>query len=103
MPVDVLTQTVIRRPVAEVAAYAADPAKAPEWYVNIDSATWVTPPPLRVGSRVAFAARFLGRRREYAYEVAGHVPGERLVMRTTEGPFPRETSSAWSATPEGCG
>ena len=66
--VDVLTETVIRRPVAEVAAFAGDPTNAPEWYVNIDSVEWQTPPP--VGSRMAFVARFLGRRLAYTYEVS---------------------------------
>jgi hypothetical protein len=30
--------------------------------MNIDSVEWLTEPPLRVGSRLAFVARFLGRR-----------------------------------------
>ncbi|HEX2021674.1 MAG TPA: SRPBCC family protein [Candidatus Thermoplasmatota archaeon] len=101
MPVDVLTQTVIRRPRAEVAAYAAEPSNAPEWYVNIESAAWKTERPLRVGSRVTFVARFLGRRLEYTYEIAGYAPGERLVMRTAEGPFPMETTYAWTDAGEG--
>jgi hypothetical protein len=41
-------------------------------------------------------ARFLGRRLEYTYEVIELVPGERLVMRTQQGPFPMETSYAWT-------
>jgi hypothetical protein len=85
--VDVLTETVIRRPVAEVAAFAGDPANAPEWYANIDSVEWRTPPPMVAGSCLAFVARFLGRRLAYTYEVAELVPGERLVMRTADGPF----------------
>src|SRR4249919_793999 len=88
--VDVLTETVIRRPVAEVSAFAGDPTNAPDWYVNIDSVEWRTPPPVAVGSRMAFVARFLGRRLAYTYEVAELVPGERLVMRTADGPFPME-------------
>jgi hypothetical protein len=44
--VDVLTETVIRRPVAEVAAFAGDPTHAPEWYVTIDSVEWQSPPPV---------------------------------------------------------
>jgi hypothetical protein len=99
--VDVLTETVIRRPVAEVAAYAGDPTNAPEWYVNIDSVEWETPPPVAVGSRMAFVARFLGRRLAYTYEVVELVPGERLVMRTAQGPFPMETSYTWQALDEG--
>jgi hypothetical protein len=44
---------------------------------------------------MAFIARFLGRRLAYTYEVVGYVPGERLVMRTAEGPFPMETTYTW--------
>lgn len=101
MSVDVTTETHIARPVDEVAGYAADPSNAPEWYANIDSVRWVTEPPVRVGSAVAFVARFLGRRLEYTYEVVELVPNERLVMRTAEGPFPMETTYAWFADPDG--
>ncbi len=95
MPVDVVTEAVIGRPRAEVAAYAGDPTNAPSWYVNIKSVEWKTPPPIAVGSRLAFVAEFLGRRLAYTYEVIELVPGERLVMRTSEGPFPMETSYVW--------
>jgi uncharacterized membrane protein len=95
--VDVVTEIVVDRPVAEVAAYAADPSNAPEWYARIESVDWKTAPPVRVGSAVAFVARFLGRRLEYTYEFAEFVPGERLVMRTQQGPFPMETTYTWTA------
>ena len=93
--VDVVTEIVIDRPCAEVAAYAADPSHAPEWYANIQSVRWQTDPPVRVGSRMDFVARFLGRRLAYTYEVVKLVPGERLVMRTAQGPFPMETTYTW--------
>ena len=80
-----------------MSAYAADPANAPAWYVNIESAQWKTPPPLRTGAQIAFAAHFLGRRLEYTYQVTEFVPGERLVMRTAQGPFPMETTYTWQA------
>lgn len=101
MSVDVTTETVIDRPREDVAAFAGDPANAPRWYVNIESADWQTPPPLAVGSRIAFVARFLRRRLAYTYEVAELVPGERLVMRTAQGPFPMETTYTWQSTPGG--
>jgi hypothetical protein len=63
--VDVLTETVIRRPRGEVAAYAGDPSRAPEWYAKISSVEWQTPPPVAVGSRMDFVATFLGRRLAY--------------------------------------
>ena len=95
--VDVHTETVIRRPVEEVAAYAGDPTNAPQWYANIESVEWLTQPPLAVGSRLAFVASFLGRRLSYTYEVVELVPATRLVMRTVEGPFPMETSYGFAA------
>jgi uncharacterized membrane protein len=101
MPVDVLTETTIARPVDVVAAYATDPTNAPEWYANIDSVEWQTPPPARVGSKVAFVARFLGRRLAYTYALVELVPGERLAMRTAQGPFPMETTYTWQPAGEG--
>jgi uncharacterized protein YndB with AHSA1/START domain len=95
MAVDVTVETVIARPVGEVAAYAADPTHAPEWYVNIRSVEWQTPPPVAVGSRMDFVAHFLGRRIAYTYEVVELVPGERLVMATAQGPFPMRTTYTW--------
>ncbi len=95
MTVDVLTEVEIARPRQSVAAYAADPDTATAWYQNIESIEWQTGKPLRVGTRVAFVAVFLGRRLTYTYEVAALVPGERLVMRTADGPFPMETTYEW--------
>src|SRR5688500_5563251 len=101
MAVDVQVETEILRPVDEVAAYAGDPGNAPEWYANIRSVEWRTEPPLRVGSRMDFVARFLGRQIAYTYEVTELVPGQRLVMQTAQGPFPMQTTYTWEATPGG--
>jgi len=99
--VDVLTEIEIARPRERVAAYAADPSHAPDWYVNIRSVEWQTPPPVKLGSRMAFVAHFLGRRLSYTYEIVELVPGERLVMRTAEGPFPMETTYMWQGMGSG--
>jgi hypothetical protein len=101
MHVDVLTETVIERPSTEVAAFAADPTNAPRWYVNIREAAWTSGERLAVGARMAFVAHFLGKRLAYTYEVVDFVPGERLVMRTSEGPFPMETTYTWEPLGEG--
>lgn len=97
VPVDVISEIEIDRSSVDVAAYAADPANAPSWYVNIKAVEWKTEPTLKVGAQVAFVAHFLGRRLAYTYEVIAFVPGESLVMRTAEGPFPMETSYRWES------
>jgi len=101
MTVDVRVETTIERPVADVAAFAGDPTNAAEWYANIESVGWQTPPPVTVGSRMDFVAHFLGRRLAYTYEVVELEPERRLVMRTANGPFPMETTYTWEGIREG--
>jgi uncharacterized membrane protein len=97
MAIDVISDIVIDRPRAEVAAFASDPENAPLWSANIKSVSWESEPPLGIGTRVAFVAEFLGKRLAYTYEVVEYFPGERLVMRTAEGPFPMETTYTWGS------
>jgi hypothetical protein len=51
---------------------------------------------MAVGSKLAFSARFLGRTLDYVYEIIELLPGQRLVMRTAQGPFPMQTTYAWT-------
>ena len=89
--VDVTTETDIRRPRSVVASYTTDLANATSWYQNIKSVEWKTPPPLAIGSQVAFVARFLGRPLAYTYEITDYTPG----------PFPMETTYTWADTTDG--
>jgi uncharacterized protein YndB with AHSA1/START domain len=99
--VDVVSEIEIRRPRAEVAAYASDPDNVRTWYENITAVEWRSQPPLAVGTQLAFVARFLGSRLEYVYEIEELEPGERLVMRTADGPFEMETTYTWADAGDG--
>jgi hypothetical protein len=101
MPVDVVTTIEIARSRAEVAAYACDPDHATSWYENIKTVEWRSPKPLAVGSQIAFVAELMGRELDYTYEVREHIPGERFVMSTEEGPFPMETTYMWEDAASG--
>jgi uncharacterized protein YndB with AHSA1/START domain len=94
--VNVQTDIHIDRPRADVAGFAADPDNAPRWYVNIHSSQRLDGGPLGTGSKVAFTAKFLGRELNYTYEFVEYVPGEKLVMRTDQGPFPMQTTYTWT-------
>ena len=99
--VDVLSRIEIARPRAEVAAYVLDQDTAPQWYDNIKSVEWKSPPPVEVGAQFTFVARFLGSRLEYTYEVRELVEGERFVMSTSDGPMEMETTYTWEDAPGG--
>jgi uncharacterized protein YndB with AHSA1/START domain len=99
--VDVTSEVLIERPPGVVFAYVCDPANATAWHANVASAEWRTDPRVHVGSQVAFVADFLGRRLEYVYELVEVEPGEKLVMRSVEGPFPLETVYTFEETREG--
>jgi uncharacterized membrane protein len=98
--VDVFTEIKIKCPIDKVSTYAANPDNAPKWYVNINSADWKTDKPLTIGSRIAFKAKFLGRELAYVYEIVDFIPGQKMVMRTADGPFPMETTYTWKAINE---
>ena len=87
MSVDVVETAVIERPIGEVSAFAGDPSNAPTWYRRVSSAEWETDPPITLGSRIAFRARFMGRDLAYVYEVTEYTPGEQVAMRWDPNPY----------------
>ncbi len=93
--VDVISEIIISANAEEVAAFASNPDNATAWYKNIKSVEWITSAPMHQGTQIAFKAQFLGRQLSYVYEITEWVPGEKLVMKTADGPFPMETTYTW--------
>jgi len=92
--VDITTSIEILRPISKLSQYTSNPDNAPEWYVNIKSVEWKTPKPLSVGSQIAFIAHFLGKKLSYTYEVI-EMTDKKFIMKSSEGPFPMETTYTW--------
>jgi len=101
MGVHVQEEIRISRPRAQVAAWASDPDNAPRWREDIDAVEWKSSKPLTTGSRVAFTTPSLGLPLAYRYTVVEHIPGERTVYRTEEGPFPIETTLSFADADDG--
>ena len=81
----VVVSVTIDRPPAEVFAYLEEVEHNPEWLRGMDSCAWVTPPPVRVGSRYEQVAHFLGKRIETSFEVTEHEPGSLVTIRSLPG------------------
>jgi uncharacterized membrane protein len=97
MSIDITAAVVVRRPLAEVAAYMIDPTHDPEWIGGVREVRMETPPPLAVGSRVARVASFLGKRVEYVNEVTELDPERVLDMRSVKAPFPMRVTYTFEA------
>lgn len=92
---NVVTNIIINRPLDTVADFAANPDNASQWNFNTESVKWKTPRPLTVGSKIVFKTQFLRKKLIYIYVITEYIPGQKLVMRTAEAPFPRQTTYTW--------
>jgi uncharacterized membrane protein len=57
----------------------------PEWLPNMRSCTWITDPPIRVGSRYDQVARFLGKDVRTSFEVTALDDGRLITITSLPG------------------
>lgn len=81
-------------PAAQVVARLSDFEKNPTWQNGMKSCTWITDPPLRIGSRYDQKAQFAGCDINSVFEVfevievIEYEPGRRVRATTVRGTFP---------------
>jgi uncharacterized protein YndB with AHSA1/START domain len=89
---------VIARPLDELWVVLTDPEKTPRWSASAVEERWLTPPPVRVGSRRLAVTRGLGRTSRNVAEVTAYEPGRSWTMTSVSGP--RFVATAEFATVE---
>lgn len=57
----------------------------PEWLPNMRSCTWMTDPPIRIGSRYEQMARFLGKDVHTSFEVSALDEGRLITITSLPG------------------
>ncbi len=104
--VDVRSEVLVDAEAADAWAVVSDFSRNPEWQKGMVRCTWVTEPPLRIGSRYEQRARFLGRDITTLFEVIALTDrgqGVRSIgIDTVEGTFPITVTRTVEPTPHGC-
>lgn len=78
----------VERPADAVFGLVSDVESNPRWQRGMSSCRWTSPPPHGLGSTYDQVARFLGREIVSSFEVVEHMPGRRMKITSTAGPFP---------------
>jgi hypothetical protein len=78
----------VARPANEAFAFVADVENNPRWQRGMRVCRWTSPPPHGIGATYDQTARFLGRDIASSFRVVEHLPGRRIKLVSTAGPFP---------------
>lgn len=76
----------LNRPVDQVFAFLADPAKQPSWQSNLIEIEQLTEGPMRVGTRIREVRRLGRRPTAYQAEVIVFEPNKHFSLRVITGP-----------------
>ena len=99
---EIESSAAISAPAEAAWEVVADFSRNPEWQRGMQECTWVTEPPLAVGSRYEQRARFLGREIRSLFEVVALDPGRAITIDTIEGSFPIKVTRRVVPTTDGC-
>lgn len=85
----------------EVFAFWSDWTNNPSWQKGMESCTWTSEPPLRIGSTYDQVARFLGRPIISSFEVVEYEPDRKVRIKTTKSTLPLDITREVRPGPDG--
>lgn len=85
--IEVVVDRTVAKPADAVFDFLSDHSNNPRWQGGMQSCTWTTEPPIRVGSRYDQVARFLGREIRTEFEVTAFEPGRSITIESRSGPL----------------
>ena len=91
---------VINRPVAEVFAFATDPANNAKWQEGLVESR-LESPTMGVGAKVTDVRKFLGRDMDSKLEVTAFEPNKKFAQKVTSGPLQFEIIESFEASGDG--
>lgn len=86
---------VINRPVADVFAYASNPANEPKWQDGVVDAGISSGNEMAVGAEITETRKFMGRDMVSRLTVTEYEPNKKFAGRVTEGPVPFEVTETF--------
>jgi len=92
---------VINRPVADVFAYACDPANEPKWQDGVVNAQISSGNELAVGTEVLETRKFMGREMVSRFTVTEYEPDKKFAGKVVEGPVPFNVTELFEAVDGG--
>lgn len=99
--IKVENSVVINRPVADVFAYACDPANEPRWQDGVEDARISSGGALAVGAEISETRKFLGREMVSKLTVTAFETNKKFAGKVTDGPVPFEVTETFEAVDGG--
>ncbi len=92
---------VINRPVAEVFAFATNPANNVKWQEGLVESRMASSGPMGVGAQVVDVRKFLGRDMDSKLEVTAFEPNKKFSEKVVSGPLKFEIMQTFEPSGDG--
>jgi uncharacterized membrane protein len=99
--IEVNVRIEVGQPPDEVFEFWSNWANNPRWQTGMESCTWTSEPPMRLGSTYDQRASMLGRPIVSSFEVVEYEPGHRVRIKTTKSTLPLDITRQVTPRPGG--